>query len=793
MVCKTKLSFFLNNKMVTVFIFILVLLILLNPSLLLSGINIHKIKISGTVYAWNTKEPLQNTNITVIGLHKGTTTDSSGNYILTLPPGHYTICFQYIGYKTEKRNITLSKTEETIELDIYLKPTVLRGEKISISAYGEEPKITRYEIPPAKLLTIANPLPDVLLSLKTLPGVSSGNDQSTFYNIRGGNYDENLIYLNGVEIYQPLLVRKGIAENPSLVNPYLIQSINLRTGAFPVNYGDKLSSVLDISYREGNTERVSGSAGVSTIKAELSLEGPFTRKTTWILGVRKINYGYLLDGLPTVKGNYTPDFKDMQGGLTFKPDSLNKIKLFGLYAESKYNFSPEAFVPHWNFEKEKIYYSDRLTGKESFTYQTGAIGLQWLCHVTNKFQTTVTLSNFSQKERENTHVKYYRYQGKRDSVPERIEIFDNHLKGSLTRLIADGKYWISSHHQLRFGVEVKKFWFKDRLHQAVEDSTQGPTDPAEQITSSDTIKSTGFALYGEYTWQPTSLLSISTGLRFTRFTFNGESLSLPRFSIFYHLTEHTSIILATGMYAQPPIYKEFRTREKKQSKNLKAQKSIQLTFGLEHKWGQNISFRVEAYYKWLDDLISYELWDVRTIYSGKNDAVGYAYGIDTYIRGDFIPDCLAWISYSYLVTRENIDSDGEGWVPRPSDQRHTFAATLQDKMERFPGSRIHIRLLFGSGYHYTCRLTRTDGEGNLVVEPGPRNACKIPFYERFDVGFSQKFHFSHSVKITMREEILNLFNHYNVLGYSWLNGQRIEHVLSERTYNIGITIDFSGQ
>ena len=181
--------------------------------------------------------------------------------------------------------------------------------------------------------------------------------------------------------------------------------------------------------------------------------------------------------------------------------------------------------------------------------------------------------------------------------------------------------------------------------------------------------------------------------------------------------------------------------------------------------------------------------DVRIVYSGMNDAIGYVYGIETHLRGEFIPDCLAWLSYSYMVARENLKNDNEGWVPRPSDQRHLFAAALQDKMDRFPGSRLHIRILFGSGYPCTYRFVKTNDSGDSEIILSKRNSFTTPFYRRFDIGFTQKIKLG-NIRVILKEEILNLFDMYNVMGYSWISGAKVERGLSKRTYNIGIRVQF---
>ncbi len=265
---------------------------------------------------------------------------------------------------------------------------------------------------------------------------------------------------------------------------------------------------------------------------------------------------------------------------------------------------------------------------------------------------------------------------------------------------------------------------------------------------------------------------------------------MPRLTVVYYLTEKFSILFGLGRYSQPPLYKEFRSLGLDQTSTLKAQKSLQITSGFEKQWGATNSFKTEAYYKKLSDVISYELMDVRTVYSGKNDAVGYVYGIDTHLRGNFAKSSTGWLSYSYMIAREDIKHDSEGWVPRPSDIRHTFAATLQDRMPQFPGSSIHIRLLFGSGYKYTFRYLDKDDNGNYVEVFGKRNRWTIPWYRRFDIGFTQEFHLRDKYRVTLRQEILNLFDRYNILGYTWLSELRIEHGLSRRTFNIGATVEF---
>lgn len=624
----------------------------------------QKIIIKGKVTDKTTGKPLASANIKVANSNLGSSSDESGNYELNLSVSEYKIIFSYIGYHSQEKTITLLPDEKSVTLNVALTQSVIPGSEVAITAQSLEPRIARFDLPPAKLITIANPLPDALISLKTLPGVASSNDQSTFYNVRGGNYDENLIYLNSVEIYQPILVRKGIAENPSLVNPYLIQSINLRTGAFPVKYGDKLSSVLDISYRNGNSQRVSGLLELSSISGNLALEGPFGKKATWIIGIRKVNYGYLFNALQT-KGSYAPDFKDIQLGFTWQMNSRSQLQLFGLFGDSQFKSKPES----WSSRSTRTEVTSvTMSGNEAFNYQTGAGGFQFHTQLSEKIQAQLGIASFNQWEKENSSVEYRVTSISADTTSfgndtlcysqlDALELNQTRLSTSLNRLFFRASAQLNQHHQVNFGMELSKYNFKDRLHQQAENLYTFEIVQPGTITSADLINSAGVSAYAEYFGQPASFVSLTTGVRFTTFDFNNERLVMPRLNVVFHLGENTDLLMAAGRYTQPPLYKEFRSTGKERSSDLKAQKSDQFTLGLERRWAENMSLRIEAYYKRLRDLISYNLWDVRLVYSGRNDAIGYVYGMDAHLRGDFIPDCLAWLSYSYMVAREDLDDN----------------------------------------------------------------------------------------------------------------------------------------
>ena len=331
--------------------------------------------VSGRVLSKETGRPLHGVNIKVVDTHLGAVTDTSGCFKLLLMSGRHVLTFSHIGYEINTQRIALKRGDGTISLNIQLKPKVIQVDPVSVSARAEQPRISKHEIQRRDIAGIATPLPDAMQTIKTLPGVFSVNDESNFYNIRGGSYDDNLIRLNGVEIYQPLLVRKGVAENPSLVNPWLVQSINLHSSSYPVSWGDKLSSALDIDYRLGGSQQFKGMAALSTVKAEAALEGPLGNIGAFIVAARKIDYGYIFSGSKT-KGDYNPDFKDIQVNAVLHPSEHHSIHVFGLMSRSQYRLKPMGYTSYAEPVNHQYIFTSRLTGKEAFDHHTDLASLK---------------------------------------------------------------------------------------------------------------------------------------------------------------------------------------------------------------------------------------------------------------------------------------------------------------------------------------------------------------------------------------------------------------------------------
>jgi len=783
-----------SNK--TLWLFILcIIIVCFTP--LFAVTNSTKIPVTGKIVDSKTKMPLPGANILVELGDTGTTSDPQGVYRLTLAPGEYTILVTFMGYESSSQKINVKASEKIHELNFILEPKVLTSGEVIITAQRPDPEIARYEIRARELHKIPSPLPDALIMIKTLPGVSALNDQSSFYNIRGGNFDENLIYINGIEIYQPHIVRKGIMENPSLVNVNLVKKINLRTGAFPVYYGDKLSSVLDIAYTD-NIEESHASMDISTIGVNAAFQTGLTKDLSLLVGLRKINYGYLLNNLTNTKTDYHPDYTDVQTILYYRPANNLKLTLTGIIADSKYESSPQEWT-YWR--KSEGYFNMELDGNENLNYRTELWAInaeQSFDNVKINYQSTF----YKQKEKEKTDLAGIMYYS--DDFLKKPDTDNYDLKNTLyhkvhnsyTSTIYNNRFSVdfypASRLTLKTGVEYKRFINKDLLYESHiirEDTLAAFRNPNFNYTRNQNIDSYLLAGYAQASFQLTPELLFQSGLRLTRSGLNYENLLLPRFRFYYDINKTMQILLAAGQYAQPPMYKEFQFRDSEPN-GLLSQKSSVLSLGIQKETAAKKGFKIEAYYKKLKDIISYEFRDVKLHYSGQNDAKGYAYGLDAYLHFQYPRGTENWFSYSYLVAREKLLNSQEGYVPRPSDRRHQFSFLMEDRMEKFRNSRMHVRFVWGSAYPFTWEnwiLNQDTGEYEFLK--GRRNHSRLTLYQRFDVGFTQEFKLGKDYKLILREEVLNTFNNINLLGYDFMFNRRVDYYMSGRIYNIGMRLE----
>jgi len=587
-----------------------------------------------------------------------------------------------------------------------------------------------------------------------------------------------------------------------------MKSLNLRTGVFPVSYGDKLSSVLDITYQDQLPRRFSGLLDISTVLFNAGLMMQLSKNSSLVLGIRKVNYSYLFGALQT-KGNYTPDYFDLQGLLKYKVMENLNFELLAINANSEFHVKPS----EWNYNEyywgsEYIYkFRSLYSGDEKYEYITKLLALKMKYLLNNKFKIQWVNSIFVQEESENTALEeILLYLKQSISDPYKEPNSDRYDEKAVRATTINGWYnnqFTTSHLKLSWnispffniyaGLELKRFTIKDSLYEYHNETTDSGKIYIDPIKNYSLKSSRSAHLIGRYLQSNINLnenFSIKTGIRWTSSSLNNEQLFLPRIQLIWRPSNIYEFILAAGRYAQPPIYKEFQFRVGEDS-GLLAQKADQFTLGLKRNLNNNLSLKIEAYYKNLSDIISYDLYDVKIRYSGYNDAKGYAYGLDAFIYGQIIPGTDNWISYSYLYAREDLLHDKEGYVPRPSDRRHLVAFYMEDYMEKYKNSRFFIRLVYGSGYPFTWKKYIFNHETNeMELKKNHRNNGRLHYYTRFDIGFSQSFNLYKTLKLTLREDILNLFDHVNELSYDLAFNRMVKQYLSGRIFNVGMRVEF---
>jgi hypothetical protein len=768
-------------------VFLFLLFLFPGPAIPANGLLVR-----GRVVDSGSGDPLPNANVVVEKTGQGTSTDEEGFFEIRLPVGEHRMAVSFIGFESVEQSIVAPAGAESLYVDIRLSPASVPLPAITVVADSTRTNSTQYLLPSRQIRNMAGPLPDPLLTLQTLPGVSALNDQSSLFNVRGRNFDENLIYINGFEVYSPQLVRNSVSENPSLVNPSLLQSINFRTGAFPVSYGDKLSSVLDVSYGAHSLNGPRLAAEVSSTGVNGLVARNLGSAASMQIAGRLVDYSYLLNAREA-KGRYSPSYLDLQTTAYFQPSERLRVSFLGIVAAS--NFRAGRLVDSTNVNL-RIRTNVDFDGEEEYNHDTGLAGISFDYALRPAISTRIAVSYFSQREEENTDrmVQVDRYEfGELVSSMLSSEEAHTYYHGKFLTSDFSVRWLLSPHVVVDAGLHLKSFTIADSI------SLMGTLSqmPGEERMAPDFVilRTPGErrgSLFGRFV-QTNIVLNdrthLQVGLRWTTASFNDEQLWLPRAQLLFKYSERHEFILAGGRYAQPPVYKEFLFRDQHMS-GLRAPKGTKFTLGYHRLINGSMSLKAEAFYTKYTDLISYDLEDVRIRYSGLNDASGAAYGVDLFVFGSFLPTTDNWISYSYLVATEDFKDDGEGGLPSPTDRRHQVTMYSEDTMEGWEWSKLFARVVFGTGYPFTYRQWVWDeGAGRYRLELGRRNLGRLPFYYRIDIGFTQTLKLGQWGTITLREEVLNLFDRKNVLGL-YRGQSAVKHYLSGRIFNFGLRAEF---
>jgi len=775
----------------------------------------NRAAISGKITNAKNFSPLINANVSIHSTNNkdkiltGTVSDSLGRYKLILPYGSYSIKVSYIGFESYEGTFSLNEKNKNVEINIELKPSVFREEEITVTAERESPSTISQEIENKDLVRMPTLYNDVLRAVQILPGVSTSSELTSGYNVRGGSFDDNLIYLNGYEIYRPFLLRQGIEENKTIINPDLVEEFRLYNGSFPASYGDKMSSALEVNYKLNDTS--GGLIKVDLLNAGLTLRNKIG--STNIAGAVRYAYpGLFLNELQT-SGDYKPRYRDVQLFANHQLNENEQLELLLLYADNKFDLTPENWKGNFGgFSRGDIRAIDIFyDGNRNYSFITGLAGLKYTSLINENTQLKISAARYSTIEEESSNLfseYFYRENADdethREFIKDSQEFVDNKLDLVSYEFIPELKLKKDNH----FFTAGLNFRFTDvynRINENFNESSDTlisdlPSD--RNINENFTLNSFSGFIQDEFTINHN--LFFNAGIRTTYYSSNEELFFSPRLSFIYIPAERHCLTLSWGYYYQPPYYNELRNKTKEEGKKLKAQKSIHYSAGWEYQFKEKVKMNIELYYKDLDHLIPYYIDREKTEYANHNNNTGYAYGFDLMFQGEIVKDLNSWIGYGYLNTKEKNKLTGEAYRRRLTDQTHTLQVFLQDKIKKHPNWQMHSRLLFGSGHLYNLRKIVTDeptGRNFLVVTPDQVEEFFI--YFRIDMGLSAGFDIDESKNLVVVAEVFNIFNHYNYGGYRFVQVAastpsggviprvfHIPQVLSKRFFNLSLELRF---
>ncbi|MEN0050420.1 MAG: TonB-dependent receptor [Bacteroidota bacterium] len=788
--------------------------------------------VTGKVTDNSSGEAVEFVTVYVKGSNNVVETNSKGQYRIEVEANkRFTLVFSRTGYDQKSINIKALKIGEERSLNMTLKETISDIDITVTDSKLEDSGMIREEVEALKLLpsTTGN-LESVLPHIALGASSGTGGELSSQYNVRGGNYDENLVYVNDFEIYRPQLIRAGQQEGLTFANIDLIQSLSFSSGGFEAKYGDKLSSVLDIKYKL--PDEFKASIGGSFLGGSAHIEGSFDvgkdlRKLRYLVGARYKTTRYLLGSLD-ITGEYTPDFTDIQAYVTYDLSRDWQLGVLGNYNRSVYRFIPQERNSGFGLFNFALNLFAVFDGQEvdDFTTQMSGVSLTYLPERDrNPFFIKFLGSTYQSRENERFDIigRYALQQIENnlgsDSFGEVVGELGNGTQQQFVRntlhanvsnlevrggleLQADTEDEIEKSHFLQWSAKYQYEFIDDRLNEWERLDSAGYSlqyDTSLVLLNSvlktqNNLESNRVSafLQDTYTFRKDSAYEVraSAGVRATYWDLNEELVFSPRAQFLYKPLggkKDISFRLAGGLYAQPPFYRELRNLEGEVNTNLRAQKSAHIvggmTYDFDGKRKQKYRFISEIYYKRLWDLVSYDIENVRIRYSGQNDASGYVAGIDLRLNGEFVPGAESWFNLSFLRARENLEGvqhqirelgEVEGRdvndVPRPTDQFMTLSVFFQDHLPKNENFKMHLNTTVGTGLPYGLL-------GNNRIF---RNTYRFPAYHRVDIGFSyalwDKTRRAESPKHFLRFteaawlslEIFNLLQVQNVASNTWI-------------------------
>lgn len=770
--------------------------------------------VSGKILDEN-ENPISKVSVTILGRTSSIFSNDSGEFrIKVTAEKAFALVFSYTGYKNEQRNFLLSDNEEE-KIVVRLERGSQELETVVVTDQRQRREAGLVNINPKNAINIPTPTGGIESLIKIFVG--SNNELTSQYSVRGGNYDENLVYVNDFEIFRPYLVRSGQQEGLSFINPEMTRSVNFYNGGFQARYGDKMSSVLDIQYKK--PKQFGGSAYVGLLEQGMHLEGSSkNNKFTYLIGARNRNNRNLLSSQET-KGNYVPSSADLQGLFTYQFNDKWSAELFGNISRTKFTLIPEfsqqtssVFTPVLSANLGLDIFFD---GKEEDRYQTNMIGLAVIQQVKKNLRLKWMVSRFENDEKESVDITGAYLFGERDFDksnstfglivnPLGAGVFQNYSRNRLNISVLNvghRGYLNQGKHYIQWGITAEQQKVKDQLNEWQYQDSAGYSLPhnSSQLSLFSVLKSkatldiTRFSGYiqDNIIFKDSTGFSLQAGLRYNYNSLNNEFLLSPRAGFSWKASKWKRDVIfrgAVGIYDQPAFYREYRRYDGTINKALRAQKSWQVSGGFDYNFNANerpFRLTTEAYYKNMRDVVPYDIDNVRIRYSGENNAKAYATGIEMRLFGEIVKDAESWVSLGFMRTRENIDGDfyynykldslnqsvdsslqQGGWFRRPSDRLITFGLFFQDYLSTNKNFKVYLNTIYGSNLPY-----------NIPNSVKYRNALIIDPYIRIDIGFSallldsdkskRRSHnpFRDFQNIWVTAEVFNIIDRPNTISY----------------------------
>ncbi|GIV58095.1 MAG: TonB-dependent receptor [Rhodothermaceae bacterium] len=803
--------------------------------------------VAGRIVEADLETPVGGAHVIVEGTTYGTVSDARGDYVLRLPAGRHVLRVTALGYRPHLDTVVVRKKVRTT-LNVVLAAVRYELEEVQVSEVQGLEEAGGYRLRPEHLMQIPAPLRDGFRALKVVPGVASNNELSGEYSVRGGGFNENAVYLDGYEVYRSFRLRKGEQEGLGLINPELVTELTFYTGGFPARYGGKLASVLDVRYARPYDGPVRGSLFLSLLEQGGAMRGgALGGKLGWSVGVRRMNAAHLFQ-TRELKGRYQPYAVDGQVALGARLSPAVVVEALGVWMRNRYRFEPRERRTLFGSLLNPRGVRFAFDGDEHDRYETYLGGIRVKTRFSDRVRAAHDVAFFETREQEHVGVDgvgvLYEVGldagGLAESTPRgaflQQERFSNDV---LVRVFSAQGRWTT--HGDRYAAEggwsLQRMSFTDRLAEtslvgSLPDSVgtafldaPGSVD----ISLADSLVRRDYrgaaherlvraGLYLQHTLDllpAPGLLIQTTGIRADYNSFNGERTVSPRMSLRLRVSETLLLTGSWGLYHQTPAYRELRgdpvpgePLARALNRDIRAQRALHVALGTTLRpTRSNLRFRIEAYYKRLDRLITYDVENIRLSYSGQNDARGFAYGVDVQVYGEFLPGLESWMNYSFMRSRERFlpgfgSPQNEGWLPRPFDQTHTVSLFIQDYLPEHPMWKLHLRFLYGSGFPYTPPRPNPGMGGTTLSVPTRRHAFRYPAYSRADIGFAREIRFvagwcseDRPLRVEAALEILNVFDYVNTITYDWAPDasglwQRIPSRLTPRTLNLHVRMVF---